>query len=263
MFRLATTLAEGQRVWARDVGAIGSGGIVSTSFYCASDGTNPSGVAQTERLTVGAGTVVPYGLAELAETRGTVAVPTKLCCVAVRIGTSGGEWSRFTTFGAEIGRQIGKVDIGMGYHGMIHKLRYSDNGKTSYSTIGATYRPNGNLAIGVAIRNIEKRVLTRGERGMRIGTTAWASVVWNAPKIFSIGAEMEKETGRDAAMHVGLALAPGGGLRFTTGFSTTGTELGAGIGYEREKWGIRAGICHHQHLGISGGAALAFHPHWP
>lgn len=255
--------AHGQRLWGRSAGSVGSGGLTSTSLYCASEGVNPSGPAYVGRLTVTASVVVPYGLAELAETSGAAILPAKLCVVTVKVGASGNEWSRFTTFGADVSRRFGRVAIGIGYRGLTHKLRFSESGRSSMTICGASFRPDERWEIGVAARNIEGRRLKRGGEETRLGRTLWASAKWRAPRVFGIGAEMEKESGKDAAAHVGVWLEPGGGLRFTAGFSTSGAEIGAGAGYERETWGVRAGVAHHQHLGVSGGAAITFHPDWP
>lgn len=268
---IATTLlivafachATGQRLWARQAGALGSGGMTSVSLYCPTEASNPSGLASLERLTICASGVVPYGLTELIEASGVAAVPTKLCAVGARVTRSGNEMSHFTTFGTDVARRFGKVRVGIGYRGLMHTMRYSERGVSSFSIVGMTAQPNEHWEIGAAVRNIERRPLIYEAREIELGTTAWASVLWHAPRYFSIGVEMEKETRQDLAAHIGMSLKPTDRLRFTAGFGTTGAEMGAGVGYDWDAWGVRASVSHHERLGVSGGAAMTFHPQWP
>lgn len=197
------------------------------------------------------------------ETSGVAAIPTKLCAAGARVTMSGNETSHFTTFGADIARRFGIVAVGIGYRGMTHTLRYSERGATSFSIVGVTAQPNEHWEIGAAVRNVERRPLIYETREIELETTAWATVTWHAPQYFSIAVEMEKETRHDLAAHIGMALEPTERLRFTAGFGTTGAEMGAGVGYDWETCGVRACVSHHERLGVSGGAAMTFHPQWP
>lgn len=91
----------------------------------------------------------------------------------------------------------------------------------------------------------------------------WAAASWRAPLYFALCAELEKECGREAVAHVGVSLQPCAALRFTAGFSSLGRQIGAGVGYDWEAWGVHASVAHHVVLGVSSAALLTFHPQWP
>lgn len=259
----AASCARGQRVEGRSVGGLGSGGLVAASLVCPAEAANPAAAALLGRLTLAAGGVLPYGLADLAEMRGVVAVPAPLVCVAARVSRSGGDHSRFVSFGADFARRFGPVAVGVGYHGVVHTLALADRGVSSCSSLGLLFAPSGRWEAGLAVRNVERRRMSYPGRDDDLPTTVWATLLWRAERVFAICAEAEKEVGRDPVGRVGISLRPVGGLFFTAGFASLGQELSAGAGFDWELLGVRASVAHHSVLGVSSGAAVSFHPHWP
>ncbi len=256
-------VAECQRLWGREAGSVGSGGLSSVSLWGGGEGWNVSCLGDVEGVLVSAGGVLPWGLRELMEGSVCVVVGGRLCSVGGRVMVSGGEMSHFTTFGGDVARRFGRVRLGLGYRGMTHRIRYMECGRTSFSVAGVMVSPTERWDIGVAVRNLERRGMWYGGKEREVGTTWWGSVMWRARRVLSICVEMEREVrergSSDWVGHIGVGMEVGGGLRFTAGFSTLGGEMGAGVGYEWGKWGVRAGVSHHEVLGVSGGACIVFH----
>lgn len=263
LFASAAFCVRGQRLVGRSVGGMGAGGLVAASLVCHAEAANPAAMALLDRLTLTAGGGLPYGLADLAEMRGAVAVPTTLVCAAARVSRSGGDYSRFVSFGVDFARRFGPVAVGVGYHGVVHSLAFADRGVSSFSNLGLLFVPSGRWEVGLSVRNVERRRLSRPGRDDTLPSTVWATLLWRAERVFSVCVEAEKEVGRDPVGRVGVALRPVGGLFFTAGFASLGEELSAGAGFDWELFGVRASIAHHSALGVSSGAALSFHPRWP
>lgn len=259
----AVSCAVGQRLVGRSVGGLGAGGLVAASLVSPAEAANPAAMALLGRFALSAGGVLPYGLADLAEMCGVAAVPASLVCVAVRVSRSGGDYSRFVSFGADFARRFGPVAVGVGYHGVVHSLALADRGLSSFSSLGLLFAPSDRWEVGLAVRNVERRRLSRPGRDTDLPTTVWATLLWRAERVFAVCAEAEKEVGRDPVGRVGISLRPVGGLFFTAGFASLGEELSAGAGYDWELFGVRASVAHHSALGVSSGAAISFHPRWP
>ncbi len=260
---LTSSWAAGQRLVSRSVGGVGSGGLTSESLITPTEAANPAAMTEIKVLTISAGGNIPYALTELTEMTATAAIPTQAMTAAVRVSRSGGTDSHFTTFGAEASRTFGRMAIGMGYHGFIHTLPFGERGRSSYSTVGIACRPSEGWQIGLSVRNIERRRLRYAAREIDLPTTIWGSIRWQAYKYFALCAEVEKEVSEDAIGRLGISIRPTGGLFFTAGFSSLGTEMSMGAGYDWGIWGVRASVSHDAQLGITSGAAVTFHPRWP
>lgn len=269
--RLAATLpclafcaaALAQSLDARPAGGVGGGGLVSLSLISPVEAANPAAVALADGLTAVVGGVLPFGLTDLAEVAGSVDVPTPLAHVGVRVGRSGGELSHYTAFGGWLARRWRRVAAGVAYYGVTHALAYAGRGVSSYSVAGVAVAPSEAWLLSLTLKNVEGRTLRCAGRGVEIPTTLWAAASWRAPLYFTLCAELEKERGREAVAHVGVLLQPCAALRFTAGFSSLGRQIGAGVGYDWEAFGIHASVAHHVVLGVSSAALITFHPQCP
>ncbi len=263
LLSLTTTWAAGQRIVSRSVGGVGSGGLTSESLVCPTEAANPAAMTELGGLTVSVGGNVPYALTDLTEMYATAALPAKALTTAVRVSRSGGVDSHFTAFGAEASRSFGRMAIGMGYYGIVHTLPFGERGRSGFSVVGIVCRPADEWQIGLSVRNIERRTLRYASSEADLPTNIWGSIRWRAYRYLALCAEVEKEVGVDAVGRLGISVRPINGLFFTAGFSSLGSEMSMGAGYDWDFWGIRASVSHHAQLGVTSGAALTFHPNWP
>ncbi len=261
LFSLCSS-AFAQNIDARPAGGVGAGCLVSLSLISAIEAANPAAVALSDGLTAAVGGVLPFGLADLAEVAGAADVPTPLAHVGVRVGRSGGELSHYCTFGGWVARRWGRVSAGVAYYGVTHSLAYAESGASSYSVMGVAVRPADAWLLSLTVKNVEGRGLRRAGREEDIPTTLWAAASWRAPLYFTLCAELEKESGREAVAHIGVSLQPCERLRFTAGFSSLGRQICAGVGYDWVAMGVHASVAHHFALGVTSAALLTFHPQW-
>lgn len=263
LLSLTTTWAAGQRIVGRSVGGIGSGGLTSESLVSPTEAANPAIMTEIVGIAVTIGGNIPYALTDLTEMTATAAIPTKTLTGAIRVSRSGGADSHFTSFGAEASRSFGRMSIGMGYHGLIHTLPLGERGGSSFSIVGIACRPSEGWQIGLSVRNIERRSLRYSSHEIDLPTTIWGSIRWRAYRYLALCAEAEKEVGEDAVGRLGISVRPADRLFFTAGFSSLGTEMSMGAGYDWDILGVRASVSHHAQLGVTSGAAITFHPQWP
>ena len=252
-----------QNIDVRPAGGVGAGGLASLSLISSVEAANPAAVALADGLMVAVGGALPFGLTDFAEVAGAADVPTPLAHVGVRVGRSGGELSHYCTFGGWVARRWRRVSAGVAYYGVTHSLAYAERGVSSYSVAGVAAMPADSWLLSLAVKNVEGRSLRRAGREERVPTTLWAAASWRAPLYFTLCAELEKESGREAVAHVGVSLQPCERLRFTAGFSSLGRQIGAGVGYDWAAMGVHASVAHHFALGVTSAALLTFHPQWP
>lgn len=251
-----------QNIDARPAGGVGAGGLASLSLISAVEAVNPAAVALADGLTVAVGGVLPFGLADLAEVAGAVDVPTPLTHVGVRVGRSGGDLSHYCTFGGWVARRWGRVSAGVAYYGVTRSLAYAERGVSSFSVTGVAVRPTDAWLLSLTVKNVEGRSLRCAGREEGVPTTLWVAATWRAPLYFTLCAELEKESGREAVAHIGVSLRPCERLCFTAGFSSLGRQICAGAGYDWGAMGVHASVAHHFALGVTSAALLTFHPKW-
>lgn len=241
-----------------DATSIGIGSILSLAPDELHAPANPAYAATLESTDVQFDYAVPFQLIELSQSRLSLTVPTMLVNITGQVQRSGDEQSNYLICGGGLSRSFAFFGIGAEYYAIIHTLDDNERYASSFSKVGAYFRPTNKWRIACMVHNIERAAIDYELSTYEIPTIACLAISWRGSDLFSFFLEAEKDFNYDPEGKVGVALYPIKNLVVSAGYYTSGSSISAAVRYSIFGFRMGAAIQHHVDLGISSAATVGF-----
>ena len=255
-----SVVAIGQGIEPTVVSGNGQADIVSLSLVSDAETGNPAFESVVDCFSLSFSYVVPYEDSEMGTMRMGSVFQSKALAVGVQGEIVGRSDSSCAIVGGGVSHLFGRtVGVGIQCHYVSRKAPQGAKASACYLTAGLCFDPDGSWSFGLRVLNPTRSALSYGDRDERLPTTVSASLRWRARRYMAFAAEAEKSIGDDAVGRLAACFYPVGGLYLSFGYSSEGSKVCCGMGYDWAYVGVRGSVSRHEQLGVTAGLGVELH----
>jgi len=247
LFIISSLISFSQNYDAKSTSLAGIG-VTENSVW--SNLTNQAGIADINKLTVGAGFENSFGLKELSTRSAVVALPVNTGVFGINITYTGFELYNESKIGLAFAKRLSpsfKIGVQIDYL-QIYAEESTNNKNTLTFEIGAQKKLIQKLTLGAHIFNPIGSKLNEEEN---IPSIFKLGLRYDANQKVSVFTEAELEGEQDTKLKIGIEYNIINQMQLRTGFSTNPAQNTFGIGYSLNKIQFDIAIKRHQILGYS------------
>jgi len=224
--------------------------------------SNVATLVQQQSLSVGAAYQLRFNMNELSIRAATLVCPTKYGTVSGLLFQSGYSKSNYSRYALSYSRLFGeKVAAGLQFNYLNHQIEAADLVGGFYSSLGITVQTTSTLMVGVFIQNPEQAKLNYNETEYLMPSFFNVALRWSATSHFMVITEFEKQLEYAPVYKCAVQFNFKNKLFVRGGLKGNPVEFTFGGGFHIAGLAIDVGFSHHQQLGLSSGAGLAYSFH--
>ncbi|WP_289053339.1 hypothetical protein [Carboxylicivirga marina] len=220
---------------------------------------NVANQAHVKSLSVGAAYQMRFNLSELSSRAATAIVPSRFGSFSGLAMQSGFSKSNYNRYAVAYSRLFGNsISAGFQFNYMNHQMQSADRADAFYSAFGLGFKTTESIKVGVYIQNPEQSKLSYQDEAYALPTFFNGAIKYSIPHKFFAIFELEKELEYDVVYKTAIQFSFNDKLFVRGGVRGKPVEITFGGGFQLVGLSIDVGFSHHQQLGMTSGAGLAY-----